>query len=138
MLPGPNGLLMYADRDAGRHGPHRQHQLTEKLPASSQLERVVKHAEDGGRRPADQQRGDLARGDLAGDPDEPALDRGVEHAEGDRHREERDRHRHAAAARDGRHVDPSMVGLVDVVEADREPANERRQHQRQQRGARRR
>ena len=46
--------------------------------------------------------------------------------------------RHAAAARDGDDVDPPVVRVVDGVDAQRDPPDERREDEREDRGRRRR
>ena len=126
------------ERDADPEGDREdaEDDLAGELPARPEVEEVVDRAERRGRRPADQQRGQLvgerrAQGLLDAERQEPAEVAGRD--EDQRDRDERRRDGDAAASRDRDDVDAAGLRPVDHPVADDEPSDDRGQDQRDER-----
>ena len=113
------------DEDAHADREERQPELTDELPPGAQVEVVVEDAERGRQGAAEEQGDDARRIDGARDRQVVGVD--VGDPDGGRGNDEGDGDGHAAAARNGGHVDPPMVGMVDRVEAEGDPPDERRE-----------
>src|SRR6266550_2293329 len=127
-----NRVVDADDHDPEPDGDRGETELAGELPASTQVEVVVEQAYRGSQCPAEKK---------SDDPPDVECDRIREESQGvvggdedDRDDDERKCHRDAAPAGDWHDVDPSLVGLVDCIEAYGDPSNDRGQDEREHRG----